>query len=87
MDKCFFFFATSRVSGLASIVTAIKFSHISAGVEPGGGARAPQHLHTLRLRACTIKQDFEFQDPNDFTWHGHNKTSGINSFRFVVYSY
>ena len=27
-------FATSRVSGLASIVTAIKFSKISAGAEP-----------------------------------------------------
>ena len=43
-----FFFATSRGSGLASIVTAIKLSKISAGAEPplvkplGGGAWAPQ---------------------------------------------
>ena len=41
-----FFSATSRVSGLASIVTAIKFSKISAGAEPpckiSGKARAPQ---------------------------------------------
>ena len=48
------FFATSRVSGLASIVTAIKFSKFLQGLSPpyeisGGGARAPQLLHTLRL--------------------------------------
>ena len=48
------FFATLRVSGLASNVTAINFSKIFAWAEPrrgggGGGARAPHLLHTLCL--------------------------------------
>ena len=43
------FFATSRVSGLASIVTAMKFSKMSAGPEPpceisGGGGSSPSTL-------------------------------------------
>lgn len=34
MLQCCLFFATSRVSELARIVTAIKFSKISAGADP-----------------------------------------------------
>ena len=52
-----FFSVTSRVSGLASIVTAIKFSKISAGAEPPvvrslGGLEPlspPPPPNTLRL--------------------------------------
>ena len=54
------FFATSRVSGLASIVTAIKFSKISAGAEPpfvkslGGGSSpsAPSPPYSTPMRPC-----------------------------------
>ena len=43
MHKCSLqlFFATSSVSGLASIVTAIKFNKISTGDEPPPPCKIP----------------------------------------------
>ena len=55
------FFAISTVSGLASIVTAIKINKISPGAEPplwvSMGAptpHPPRAPHTLRLCHCVV---------------------------------
>ena len=64
------FFATSRVSGLASIVTAMKFSKMSAGPEPpceisgGGGIFYPINSWPIEFRLIFWKKPLS--DKNTF---------------------